>query len=99
MTVLYEVQLAVDAGIADAVRACCRGTSPNCGGCRASSPQRSCSSRNPRPRRGLCVCYRLRDRAALDGYLRDYAGRLRADGQARFGGRFRAGRRVLAPVA
>ncbi|MEH6421094.1 DUF4286 family protein [Pseudomonas sp. CGJS7] len=43
----------------------------------------------------LCVRYRLRDRAAFDDYLRDHAPRLRADGIARFGGRFNASRRVL----
>lgn len=43
----------------------------------------------------LCTRYRLRDRAALDAYLRDHAPRLRADGIARFGGRFHATRRVL----
>ena len=47
---------------------------------------------------GLSVRYRLRDRAALDAYLRDHADRLRADGIARFGGRFRASRRVLRPT-
>lgn len=39
--------------------------------------------------------YWLRDRAALEGYLRDHAPRLRADGMQRFGGRFTAERRVL----
>jgi len=48
---------------------------------------------------GLCVQYRLRDRAALDDYLRDHAPRLRADGVARFGGRFQASRRILQPLA
>jgi len=42
-----------------------------------------------------CVHYRLRDAAALDAYLREYAARMRADGAARFGDRFRASRRVL----
>lgn len=44
---------------------------------------------------GLCVHYRLIDAAALAAYLRDHAPRLRADGVARFGERFRAHRRVL----
>lgn len=44
---------------------------------------------------GLCVQYALKDRAALDDYLRDHAPRLRADGVARFGDRFQATRRVL----
>lgn len=43
----------------------------------------------------LCVQYRLRDPAALDDYLHDHAPRLRAEGQARFGDRFQARRRVL----
>jgi len=43
----------------------------------------------------LCVQYALRDRASLDGYLREHAPRMRADGDARFAGRFRARRRVL----
>lgn len=43
----------------------------------------------------LCVQYALRDMAALESYLRDHAPRLRADGMARFGGRFTATRRVL----
>lgn len=46
-------------------------------------------------RMALCVHYTLRDAAALDAYLREHAPRLRADGEARFGGRFRASRRVL----
>ncbi|GHA82506.1 DUF4286 family protein [Cognatilysobacter bugurensis] len=45
--------------------------------------------------RSLCVQYRLVDAAALDAYLREHAPRLRADGVARFGTRFRAQRRVM----
>lgn len=47
-------------------------------------------------RASFCVQYRLVDAAALDAYLREHAPRLRADGMARFGGRFDATRRVLA---
>lgn len=47
----------------------------------------------------LCVQYALRDPAALDAYLREHAPRLRADGLARFGGRFTATRRVLRTLA
>jgi quinol monooxygenase YgiN len=43
----------------------------------------------------LCTQYRLHDAAALATYLSDHAPRLRADGLARFGDRFRADRRVL----
>jgi hypothetical protein len=55
----------------------------------------------PKPDTGrvtLCVQYALRDSAALDAYLRDHAPRLRADGVARFGDRFRAHRRVLRDI-
>jgi hypothetical protein len=48
--------------------------------------------------RGWCVRYRLRDRAALDAYLRAHAARMRADGIARFGDAFRAQRRVMTPL-
>ena len=41
------------------------------------------------------VQYRLRDRAALDDYFANHAPRMRAEGVARFGNRFSAGRRVL----
>ena len=44
---------------------------------------------------GICVQYRLRDQAALQDYLERHAPRLRAEGIARFGGRFNASRRVL----
>ena len=43
----------------------------------------------------LCTQYALRDAAALEAYLHEHAPRLRADGMARFGGQFRAERRVL----
>ena len=47
---------------------------------------------------GLCVQYRLESEAAYAAYLRDHAPRMRAEGEARFGGRFRAWRRVLRPL-
>ena len=50
----------------------------------------------PAPGRlALCVRYRLRDAAALESYLRDHAPRMRAEGLARFEGRFGASRRVM----
>lgn len=45
----------------------------------------------------MCVRYTLIDAAALDAYLRDHAPRMRAEGVARFGDRFRATRRVMRP--
>jgi hypothetical protein len=41
------------------------------------------------------VRYGLRDRAALARYLEEFAPRMRADGLARFGDRFRASRRIV----
>ena len=41
------------------------------------------------------VRYHLESRAAIEAYLRDYAPRLRADAETRFGTRFRASRRVM----
>jgi hypothetical protein len=41
------------------------------------------------------VRYQLTDRRALDRYLEEHAPRMRAEGLARFGGRFRATRRVV----
>ena len=43
----------------------------------------------------ICVQYRLQSQAALDNYFEHHASRLRADGFAKFGDRFRATRRVL----
>lgn len=47
----------------------------------------------------LCTQYRLHDEAALSAYLADHAPRLRAEGIDRFGGQFRAERRVLRDLA
>jgi hypothetical protein len=41
------------------------------------------------------VRYELKDRAALERYLAEHAPRMRAEATARFGGRFRATRRVV----
>jgi antibiotic biosynthesis monooxygenase (ABM) superfamily enzyme len=43
----------------------------------------------------ICVQYRLQSQAALNDYLEQHAPRLRAEGLAKFGGHFRATRRVL----
>lgn len=49
----------------------------------------------PAGRHAWCMQFRLHDVAALDAYLREHAPRLRADGVARFGGKFTAARRVM----
>lgn len=47
---------------------------------------------------GWCVRYRLRDADALAAYLAQHAPAMRAQGEARFGARVQASRRVLQPV-
>lgn len=57
--------------------------------------------REPSPaadRRHLTVAYRLAGEQALERYLREDAPRMRADGMARFGGKFTATRRILQPL-
>ncbi len=57
--------------------------------------------RDPAPAAGrwvVCVHYRLRDRAAWEGYLARDAARMRAAGVARFGDRVRASRQLLEPA-
>ncbi|GAB3389999.1 DUF4286 family protein [Lysobacter fragariae] len=49
-------------------------------------------------RASLSMQYHLIGMDALEAYFRDHAPRLRADGVARFGERFRATRRVLRPL-
>lgn len=100
MAVIYEVNLDVDTAVradylawlrahVDEIRALAGFTGAEC-----------FEVLDPAPAPGrfaLCVQYRLADAAALEAYLRDHAPRLRADGVARFGGRFSATRRVLVP--
>lgn len=100
--VIYEVNLDLDAAIADDYLAWLRehiaqicalpgflGATVHVVADPVAEPGRS----------ALCVQYRLRDQTALDDYLRDHAPRLRADGMARFGGKFSASRRILHPIA
>lgn len=47
----------------------------------------------------FCVQYRLHDAVALDAYLREHAPHMRAEGLSRFGSRFTAARRVMRPFA
>jgi quinol monooxygenase YgiN len=98
---LYEVELAVESGIAEAFRAWLPGHVAELLALPGFLSAEILDVEEPSPPAGevaLCVRYRLRDRAALDAYLRDHAVRLRGDGQARFGGRFRASRRLLRPA-
>ena len=49
--------------------------------------------------RSLCCIYRLASTEDLDRYLRDDAPRMRAEGMARFAGKFSATRRVLTALS
>lgn len=96
---VYEVNLWVDAGIAGAYRDWLAGHVDEVLASDGFIDATVSEVLDPAPASGelaLCVRYRVRDAAALDAYLRDHAPRLRQDGMARFGGRFRAERRILA---
>lgn len=96
--VVYEVGLDLDASIADDYRAWLEAHIREILGLPGFIGARLAQVDDPAApfgRVALCVQYTLRDARALDGYLRDHAPRLRAEGQARFGGRFSAQRRVL----
>ena len=96
--IVYEVNLEIDAGIAAEYRRWLDVhvagilTLPGFTGARILEVLEPAS---PSTGIALCVQYTLVDTAALDGYLREHAPRLRADGVARFGDRFRAQRRIL----
>lgn len=97
-TVIYEVDLDIDAGIADSYRAWLDVHVREMLALPGFTGAHVFELLEPAPevgRVGLCVQYRLRDMQALDDYLRDHAPRMRAAGVAGFGERFRATRRVL----
>ncbi len=96
--VLYEVNLDVDRVVAGSFRAWLDAHAREILGLDGFLAARVLDVRDPAPSAGriaLCVHYVLRDAAALDDYLRDHAPRMRAEGLARFGGRFSAQRRVM----
>lgn len=102
MRVVYEVNLDVDAQIADAFRAWLDAHVREILRLDGFVVARLFEVREPAPEAGrvaLCVQYTLRDAAALDIYLCEHAPRMRADGLARFGGRFSAQRRVMDEAA
>lgn len=96
--VIYEVNIEVDAAAHDDYRAWLRGHIAEILALPGFTGAKVFDVLEPPPsagRVGLSVQYALRDREALDDYLRDHAPRLRADGVARFGDRFHATRRIL----
>lgn len=99
--VVYEVNLVVDTAIAEAFRAWLPEHVADLLALPGFESAEIFALDEPVPAAGtvgLCVQYRLRDRAALDAYLCDQAGPMRAAAVARFGDHFRATRRVLAKV-
>ena len=97
--VIYEVNLAVDADVAAAYAAW---LGPHIGEVLACDGFASAEWFDVEPdgeddgRVRWCVQYRVESAAALDAYLAGPAAALRAAGVEKFGGRFAAGRRVLA---
>ena len=97
----YQVDLEVEAGIAADYRAWLRGHVAEIlalPGFLGATVSEVLEPAPPTGYAGLCVQYALVDEDAYQAYLRDHAPRMRADGEARFGGRFRARRRVLRPL-
>jgi hypothetical protein len=98
MSVVYEVTLEIDAAIAADYRTWLHDHVAQVIALPGFTGARTFELLEPAPPCGtcaLCVQYWLSDRAAFDAYLRDHAPRMRAEGSARFGNRFRASRRVL----
>ena len=99
MAVIYEVELEVALGIEAAYRAWLGAHVAEILALPGFLSAQRFERREPPAPEGhfaVVVQYRLHDAQALEDYLREHAPRLRADGEARFGGRFTARRRVLA---
>ena len=102
MSLIYEVNIEVDAAIEDDYRSWLRAHVAEILALPGFIDAQLFDVLEPPPADGrvaLCMHYRLDDAAALEAYLREHAPRLRAEGVARFGGRFSAARRVLLPQA
>lgn len=97
--IVYEVDLDIDAAIADAYGAWLHAHVAEMLSLPGFEAAEVFVVADPPPARlQLCVHYRMRDDEALQAYLRDHAPRMRTDGLARFGDRFHASRRILAPL-
>jgi hypothetical protein len=98
--IVYEVNLEIDAAVAADYRAWLDAHVAQILALPGFTGARILEVLEPQPPPGrvaLCVQYTLRGRDDFDAYLHDHAPRMRAEGIARFGDRFRASRRVLAP--
>ncbi len=100
--VVYEVNIDLDAGIEAEYRAWLPGHVEDILALPGFIDARVADVVDPPPAPGriaICMHYRLHDEAALQAYFEQHAPRLRADGIARFGGKFVATRRVLRTAA
>lgn len=96
--VIYAVSLDVDAAVIEGYLAWLRAHMRQIVALPGFTGAQLFEQDEPHPEAGrvcLRVQYTLRDEQALATYLREHAPRLRAEGEARFGGRFRATRQVL----
>ena len=96
--VIYEVNLWVDGDVAGGYRAWLAEHVAQMLAVPGFVDARVMDVREPAPAEGelaLCVQYRVHGMAALQDYFDHHAVRMRAEGIARFGGRFRAARRVM----
>ena len=92
--IVYEVRVAVDREVADQYRAWLEPHIREILGIAGFEHAELYAEDDEQGHIVWTVRYQLRDRAALAAYLRDHAPRMREEGQARFGGRFTASRRV-----
>lgn len=98
MGLIYEVNLSVDTEIADEYRLWLMAHVQEMlalPGFTAARILETVDATTDTDEIALCTQYELVDQQALDDYLRLHAARMRAQGVARFGDRFRASRRVL----
>ena len=102
MSLLYEVNLEIDAAIAADYRTWLDAHVARILALPGFTGARIFEVLEPQPHAGqvaLCVQYTLRGRDDFDSYLRDHASLMRAEGVARFGDRFRANRRLLLQIS
>ncbi len=98
--VIYEVNLDVEAAVADDFLAWLRDHVVAILALPGFLDARISAVEDPPPGRALwCVHYRVHSRATLQDYFDHHAAAMRGDGIARFGDRFSATRRILEPLA
>ena len=93
--ILYEVRIAVDAELMTPYRAWLEAHIREMLSLPGFQFAELLREENEAGRAVFVAHYWLQDRDSLEAYLRDHAARFRAEGEAQFGGRFSASRRVL----